>query len=168
MNINIKKDFAVSIFFALLAIAYLYGAESISVFNPFGDAGPDSKTVPQIIGWLMLLLSIGLFISTFIKYRNTKAETSTNTQTDGTKKTVPVKLIVSLVLLSLYIALYQSLGFILSSIGYLILQSFLLTPPEKRKKLSLFIVVLSVVFTIATYFIFSKYLTMSLPIGILG
>ncbi|TCP97733.1 putative tricarboxylic transport membrane protein [Cricetibacter osteomyelitidis] len=169
MNINIKKDFAVSIFFAVLSIAYLYGTQSISVFSPFGQQGLDSKSVPQIIGGLTLLLSISLFITTLIRYRKSRSETEyVQAEEIATKKKFPIKLVASIVLLSLYIGLYQSLGFIVSSIAYLILQSLLLIPTEKRKKWTLFIIVLSVVFTVTIYFVFSKYLTLFLPSGILG
>ncbi len=167
MNLKVKKDFAVSIFFAVLAIAYLYNAQSISVFSPFGQQGPDSKTIPNIIGGLMLLLSAILFITTLINWRKTKS-TETEKFTKKQIKKFPIKLVISLVLLSLYIACYQDIGFIISSIVYLILQSFVLIPSEKRKKWMLFITVLSIVFTVAIYYVFSKYLTLFLPIGILG
>ena len=167
MNIKIKKDFAVSIFFALLAIGYLYSAQSISVFSPFGQQGPDSKTIPNIIGGLMLLLSISLFITTLINYRKSKVSEQPIEKAEQKRK-FPIKLITSLVLLSLYIACYQDIGFIISSIVYMILQSLVLTPTDKRKKWALFIIVLSVVFTVAIYVIFSKYLTLFLPTGIFG
>lgn len=167
MRTDIKKDFAVSLFFAVIAIAYLYGAQNISVFSPFGQQGLDSKSVPRIIGVLTLLLSGVLFVTTLLRHRR-QTENPPATAEAATKKPFPVKLVTSIVLLALYIGLYQSLGFILSSIAYLISQSLLLTPAEKRKKWALFIVILSVVFTVGVYVIFSKYLTLFLPSGLLG
>lgn len=170
MNINIKKDFIVSVFFAFLALCYLYFAQKISVFNPFADTGPNSQTVPKIIGWLMLFLSLSLFTSTLFKCKEIKKETKEdeNIEELEIKNQSPIKLIISLVFLTFYVGTYQYLGFILSSIIYLILQSLLLMPSEKHKKWVVFIIGLSILFTVITYFIFSKYLTMSLPIGILG
>lgn len=167
MNLKIKKDFVVSLFFAVLAVVYLYHAQDISVFSPFGQQGPDSKTIPNIIGGLMLFLSVILFITTLINRRKNHSAEATVITAERTKK-FPIKLILSLVLLSLYIACYQDVGFIVSSIAYLILQSLVLIPTEKRQKWLLFIIVLSVVFTIVIYYVFSKYLTLFLPVGILG
>ncbi|ABR75201.1 conserved hypothetical protein [Actinobacillus succinogenes 130Z] len=167
MNPKIKKDLAVSIFFAVLAISYLYHAQSISVFSPFGQQGPDSKTIPNIIGGLMLFLSVVLFITTLSNWRKTKSLETPALTAEQTKK-FPIKLVLSLALLSLYIACYQDAGFIVSSITYLILQSIVLLPAEKRKKWILFIIVLSIVFTVSIYYVFSKYLTLFLPVGILG
>ncbi|WP_439234448.1 tripartite tricarboxylate transporter TctB family protein [Lonepinella koalarum] len=167
MNTKIKKDFIVSLFFALLAIGYLYQAQSISVFSPFSQDGPDSKTVPNIIGGLMLLLSATLFVTTLFSWRKNKLVSTAEAPIQSTKK-FPIKLVISLVLLGLYIACYQEVGFIISSISYLILQSIVLIPAEKRKKWTLFIIGLSIVFTVVIYFLFSKYLTLFLPIGLLG
>lgn len=166
MKTDVKKDFAVSIFFALLALAYLYASQSISVFSPFGQQGLDSKSVPRLIGGLMLFFSVLLFVGTLLRHRHTRQDTLA--ATDAQPRRFPKKLVLSVVLLSLYIALYQRLGFVLASIGYLVLQSLLLTPADRRRKWTLFIVVLSIVLTIAIYVVFSRYLTLILPAGILG
>lgn len=166
MKTDVKKDFAVSIFFALLAIAYLYASQNISVFSPFGQQGLDSKSVPRIIGGLMLFFSILLFVITWLRHH--RAPEGTIPLSDREKRHFPKKLVLSVILLGLYIALYQSLGFILASIAYLILQSLLLAPAEKRKTWAVFTAVLSVVLSVTIYLVFSRYLTLMLPPGILG
>lgn len=166
MKTDVKKDFAVSIFFALLAIAYLYASQNISVFSPFGQQGLDSKSVPRIIGGLMLFFSILLFAITWLRQRHVQEDPTPPSGRE--KRRFPKKLVLSVILLGLYIALYQSLGFILASIAYLVLQSLLLAPAEKRKTWTLFIVILSVVLSATIYLVFSRYLTLMLPPGILG
>lgn len=192
MKTDVKKDIAVSIFFAVLASLYLFGTRTISVFSPFGKQGLDSKSIPIMIGSLMLALSILFLITTLLRhFKNVKNSTIKSEEAsngsvcdpahiacvippqDGVapsplKKAFPVKLILSLVLLCLYIAFYQSVGFIITSAAYLILESLLLTPTDKRKKWTLFIIVSSIVFTVLIYIIFSKYLSLFLPSGILG
>ena len=86
----------------------------------------------------------------------------------GAHQVMSIKLIISLVFLAVYIALYQPLGFILSSIFFLMAESFLLTNKGEVKKWALFIVLFSIGVSIVIYFIFTKYLTLVLPSGILG
>ncbi|MDT4763173.1 tripartite tricarboxylate transporter TctB family protein [Sphaerochaeta sp. PS] len=186
MNKELKKELGVGIFFAALSFAYLLGTTFVSTFSPFGNRGLDSKSVPMLIGGLALVLSASLIISTCIKYRQTKATTNLKKEqvcdsdevvciappdgveiTDKTKK-LPVKMVLSVVFLVLYFALYQRIGFILSSIFYLIAEIFLLTEKQKRKKWALFIILFSIGVTVLIYVVFTRYLTLFLPRGILG
>jgi hypothetical protein len=77
-------------------------------------------------------------------------------------------LVVSLALLGAYIFLFQKIGFILSTILYLMFSVTLLTPAAKRRRLMPFIVLFSSGVPFLIYFIFTKYLSLILPRGILG
>jgi energy-coupling factor transporter transmembrane protein EcfT len=83
-------------------------------------------------------------------------------------KVVPVKLILSFVFLVIYIAGYQTAGFILASTFFLMAESFILVEKEKRKKWRVFIIVFSIVASLFIYFVFTNYLSLFLPKGILG
>ncbi len=181
MKTDIKNNIYVSLFFMILSILYLIATQQISVFSPFGKQGLDSKSIPLIIGWGMLILSILLLIITFLRYQKEKDQTiqsnapksvnSSPKETPSAKQAdnhTAIRLLASLILLCLYILAYQPLGFILSSIAYLIAQSLLITPADKRKKWTLFIILFSIFFTLLVYIIFSKYLTLFLPSGLLG
>ncbi len=170
MKTDVKKDIAVSLFFMLVAIAYLMGTRSISVFSPFGNQGLDSKSIPIMIGGLMIVFSLMFLAVTLLNYRKEKASAAPSVQAQPVASGVriPFKLLASLVLLCLYIVCYQPVGFVISSAAYLILESFLLTPADKRKKWAIFIVLFSIGFTGGIYILFSKYLSLFLPIGILG
>ncbi|MDD3904749.1 MAG: tripartite tricarboxylate transporter TctB family protein [Sphaerochaeta sp.] len=186
MNKATKKELGVGIFFAVLAIAYILESLNVSTFTPFGNRGLDSQSVPAMIGWLSFGLSVLYIIITLVKDRkNRRMEATENDQVcdvdnvvcmdipQNAKKLsltriIPIKLLLSLVYLFLYFLFYQSLGFILSSIGYLIAESVLLTEKTKRKKWALFITLFSVGIVVLIYVVFTNYLTLFLPKGILG
>lgn len=186
MNKELKKELGVGIFFAALSLAYLLGTTFVSTFTPFGNRGLDSKSVPVLIGGLALVLSASLIISTVskLKKNHTPAlkkedqvcdsdKVACITPPKGVEKTkaarsLPIKLVLSVVYLVVYFALYQKVGFILSSIFYLLAETFLLTEKTKRKKWALFIILFSIGVTVLIYVVFTRYLTLFLPRGILG
>ncbi len=188
MNSDLKKEIGVGIFFLVLAIAYIAGASTISTFTPFGNRGLDSRSVPELLGILTIILSVTHIIQVVLKARKLKtlqvASSSEKEVCDfeddicvvpprGTvlnriNSIISLKMLLSLLFLGIYTALYQPLGFILSSIFFLIAESFLLTPKAERKKWATFIVLFSVGVSVVIYFIFTKYLTLVLPSGILG
>lgn len=72
----------------------------------------------------------------------------------------------SIILMCIYVGLMDSVGFILTSIGYIFLQILVLKKDVKPKYL-LFILV-SVIFPIIVYFLFVKVFKVMIPAGILG
>jgi len=189
MNSDAKKEIGVGLFFLFLAISYIIGSTSISTFTPFGNRGLDSRSVPVLIGTLTVILSILHIFQVYMrdrKLRNLHAENTVKSEKiedqndheiyESTKisiinridNVISIKLILSLLYLVIYIALYQSIGFILSSIFFLIAESFLLVNKNNRKKWALFIILFSIGISIIIFFIFTKYLSLFLPSGILG
>ncbi len=184
MNREIRKEIGVGVFFLILAVVYIFGASKISTFTPFGNRGLDSRSVPQLLGVLTIILSVTHIIQSYLKGRRQKKIQSENkisteetpsyvqerpsTIINRIDNVISIKLIISLIYLAMFIALYQPVGFILSSSFYLIAQSFLLTNKSERKKWALFIVLFSISVSILIYFIFTKFLTLILPSGILG
>ena len=191
MNSDAKKELGVGIFFLALSIAYMIGAAGISTFTPFGNRGLDSRSVPLLLGFLMLILSAVHIVLLLLKERKLTARKGAKqsgiqeevlrgpdeaayaappgsniiTRIDSV---VPLKLILSMALLVIYVAAYQKAGFIISSTFFLMAESFLLVKEEERKKWSLFIILYSVAASVLIYFIFTKYLSLFLPRGILG
>lgn len=189
MNSDLKKEIGVGIFFLVLAIAYIIGSTTISTFTPFGNRGLDSRSVPVLLGVLTIILSITHIVQVILKDKKVRTlqidKTEKNEEIcdpdevacvdapEGTilsriDKVMPVKLILSFIYLIIYIALYQPLGFVLSSALFLIAESILLTNKEERKKWYLFIILFSIGVSILVFFIFTKYLTLFLPSGIFG
>lgn len=186
MNKDTKKDFGIGIFFFLISLFYLFESGKVSTFTPFGNRGLDSQSIPQMIGYLSIALSVLLIITTFLKARKEKKEAvkepseicdpdqvacivpPKGVKLQGFLHVVPFKLLLSLLLLFLYFVTYQRIGFILSSIFYLIFQSLLITEKGKRRNWIVFIILFSIGVTVLIYFVFTRYFTLFLPRGILG
>jgi hypothetical protein len=190
MNSESKKELGVGIFFLVLSVAYMIGTTTISTFTPFGNRGLDSRSVPLLIGLLAGILSSIQIITILVKEHKLKIASSEKT-VDETEEVcdpdeiacveppkgtiiqridnvVPVKLVLSMLFLMIYVAAYQKVGFILSSIFFLMAESFLLVRDEERKKWRLFIILFSIGASVIIYFVFTRYLSLFLPRGILG
>ena len=78
------------------------------------------------------------------------------------------EVVCTFVLLILYAVLMKPVGFIIMSMLYVYLQVWVLTPPEKRtKRMHTVAGGLAVFFSVGLYFVFTKYLMVMLPPGIL-
>ncbi len=189
MNKDLKTEIGVGVFFLVLAVAYMIGSTTISTFTPFGNRGLDSRSVPVLLGVLTIILSITHIVQVYLKDKKIKNLQIENTENkdeicdpdevacmeppEGSiiariDRVIPVKLILSFIYLIIYIALYQPLGFVLSSSLFLIAESILLTNKEERKKWYLFIILFSIGISILIFYIFTNYLTLFLPSGIFG
>lgn len=186
MDSDAKKELWIGIFFLVLSGAYMIGTTTISTFTPFGNRGLDSRSVPFLIGSLTLVLASVQIVTTLIKEKKRRNIASLRTTEDEkvksepaeaqqessiierVDKVIPVKLILSFVFLVIYIAAYQSVGFILASTFFLMAESFTLVEKEKRKKWRVFIIVFSIIASLSIYFVFTNYLSLFLPKGILG
>ena len=69
MNKATKKELGIGVFFALLSIFYIVASRSISTFTPFGNRGLDSRSIPAMIGWLSMALSVTYIVTTLISAR---------------------------------------------------------------------------------------------------
>lgn len=155
-----KKRLGTGIFFLVLSIAYLLGTMSIHSFSPFGERGLDSKSVPQVLAFFMIVLSFIQIAGTFF------GVTEKSDETKEKKQVVP--LFLSILFFILYIYLFDNLGFVISSVLYLFSMIFLLAPAGRRKSSILFFIVFSIIVPLLVYFLFSKCLSLILPKGILN
>ena len=190
MNSDSRKELWVGIFFLTLSAAYMMGTININTFTPFGNRGLDSRSVPQLIGFLAFILAVVHLAQLFFRVKKMKKNDSGQNDSrieevcdpdevacvvlpgggfiSRVETVISVKLILSGLLLAIYFAAYQALGFILSSIFFLIAEIFLLTKKEKRKSWALFIVAFSISASVIIYLLFTVYLSLFLPVGILG
>ena len=119
-------------------------------------------TMPTLVGVLMLVFGELLLIPAL---RGLKAES-------GQKKSARggfLPLCLTVALLFLYVALWETVGFIVMTFIYLTLQFIIFCPTAKRsaKTYGLFAAI-SVVATAIVYFVFSSGFHLTLPVGILG
>lgn len=161
------KDLVTGIVAAVFSAFYLMQTSGIKVFGG-ATAGVSAQTVPRLWGGAMLVLSIILILRSIIEMR--KAGKQEAEEKKGLLEVLKERreVVYTFVLLILYAALMKPVGFVIMSILYVYLQVWVLTPPEKRtKKMHGIAGGLAVFFSISLYFVFTKYLMVMLPPGIL-
>ena len=170
MEQKIKKDIGIGLFFFLLATAYFAGTFPIESYNPFGDAGLSSKIVPQILAVIMAALGLSTVIQSVFKLKKRNADKNF-AEASGTSvhinRKILGKFIFAIALLTVYIFLFDKLGFIISTVLYLSAMIFLLLP-RKNTKTGIFAVLFSLAVSFLVYTIFNNLLGLILPRGIFG
>lgn len=161
------KDLVTGLIAAAFSAFYLMQTTGIKVFGG-ATAGVTAQTIPRLWGGAMLVLSIILILRSIISMRK-QAEKSMEEKTEFLEVLKERREVVyTFILLILYAALMKPLGFIVMSILYVYLQVWALTPPEKRtKRMHTIAGGLAVFFSVSLYFVFTKYLMVMLPAGIL-
>ena len=133
-----------------LAIFYLLSAQSIAFFEGTGATALNSRTLPVFWG-----------------IRGAKLEAPDSGEEKAAQpRKAKIAVPATFVLLALYVLLMKSVGFVLTTIVYLFLQTLVLTPKGKTR--IWFAAALSAVLAVGIYLIFSRLLNVPLPAGILA
>jgi len=170
---NHKQEIGTGLFFLLLSVFYIGHSFTIKSFDPFGNSFLTSQAIPQVIGGLVVVVSVIHIIISVKKLQREKALPIQDTVTQAGSVSIQFgksfwMTLVTILLIGAYIFCFTRLGFILSSVLYLLPQIFVLTPAEKRKQFAAFIVGVSILTPVGLYFLFTKVLSMFLPRGLLG
>lgn len=161
------KDLVTGVIAAVFSAFYLMQTSGIKVFGG-ATAGVTAQTIPRLWGGALLALSLVLILRSILTMRKSKAEETTEKKGILAALKERREVVFTFVLLILYAALMKPVGFIIMSILYVYLQVWVLTPPEKRtKRMHTIAGVLAVFFSVSLYFVFTKYLMVMLPPGIL-
>ncbi|WP_373099810.1 MULTISPECIES: tripartite tricarboxylate transporter TctB family protein [Pasteurellaceae] len=150
------KNFLAGIIFFFIALFYLVNAFLIETKDL---VSVEADFMPKIYGSLLLFSSIILTITSFFKIKTKSSE-------ELKKKTDWQRIFSVIGLIFVYVLLMQYLGFISTSIPFLFLLSLLLTP-QYVKKVYWIYAVFSIVLPIIAYHIFSYYLNLTMPSGLL-
>ena len=152
----------------IVAAAFsLMQTSGIKVFGG-ATAGVTAQTVPRLWGVAMLALSILLILRSILAMRKKSEQDEEESLGFLARLKERREVVCTFGLLILYAALMKPVGFIIMSIIYVYLQVWVLTPPEKRtKKMHTIAGGLAVFFSVSLYFVFTKYLMVMLPPGIL-
>jgi len=156
-----KRDYIAGFIAFFFGICILLASFGISKTKLAG-VGPDY--LPKVIAIYIIglssfyLLSL-VFSKTPSKEKNQKEATAIENKT----------LLLTIALLIAYVALIESLGFLLVSALFLFGQMYVLAPDKNRnKKNIIFFAVLAIVVPIAVYLLFVNVFDLMLPAGILG
>ena len=156
-------DFVVGIFYAVLGIALIIGAKALPKSKVM-EIGPDF--MPTLVGAIILVLAGILLVDTFSRFKANAAEL----EASGFKDTSDYKRVLgSLVAALIYVNILKPVGFIVSTLVYLIVQIYILAPDNKRTKMDIIqYAIIDVVFTVVVYFLFRYGFKIVLPGGILA
>ena len=161
------KDLLTGIVAAAFSAFYLMQTSGIKVFGG-ATAGVTAQTVPRLWGVAMLALSSLLILRSILAMRKKSEQDEEESLGFLARLKERREVVCTFCLLILYAALMKLVGFIIMSILYVYLQVWVLTPPEKRtKRMHTIAGGLAVFFSVSLYFVFTKYLMVMLPPGIL-
>lgn len=149
-----RNNIIISIIFILIGDFLYYEASFIKILM---DKDLGSGFFPKVIGISMVIMALLNFCITLLDKRQKKQE---NRSQDDWKS-----FILTILCMIIYVAIFDSLGFILSTILYLFSQIIVLSKKENRN-LPLFAGI-AVLTAFAVYGIFVYLIGMPLPMGIL-
>lgn len=164
-----KNDLLTGLVFCLFSGAYFIMATQIAIPSSLKSSLLNASSVPKLWGAMMFILGVIILIRGVMKMNGAKKDGYNPPKGDlveKMKKSVweARSAIAMFVILFVYIAVLQSLGFLLSTIVFLFLEFFVLTRKEERK---LWVIVLmALVFGVAIYVLFKYGFGMPLPRGI--
>lgn len=142
----------VSVILLLFAIMYLI----LSFQLPsFAYTNVDADAIPKALGWLLVILAVGLYFS-----KDSETEEQKSRRNISLKNYGMIGAVFALILV--YIMLFETLGFITVTALFIYFTSWLL---GYKKHLTNIIV--SILFPLIIYYGFTEFLRISLPQGIL-
>ena len=116
--------------------------------------------MPKIVSGMLAVLGICFTITAFLKSDGKVQKSSTINKTEA------IRFLISFALFFVYIFFLKFVGFFIMTALYIMVQSWFITPKDKRHPALLVIISISV--SAITYALFVYGLKMMLPAGILG
>ena len=153
-------DIVVSVFYIILAAAIIIMAMMLPK-SAVMDIGPDF--MPLVIGSATLILAVWLLVLSVKNFKvNAKlAETAEIEECDYKR------VLGSFIVILAYVMILKPIGFIISTILYLPIQMFILSPSDERDGKSLVrLILITVIFTMVVFFLFRYGFKIILPAGI--
>ncbi|MEW4411023.1 tripartite tricarboxylate transporter TctB family protein [Clostridium sp. AN503] len=153
-------DIVVGVFFMILSSALIVMAKMLPKSKVM-DIGPDF--MPLCIGSVTLVLAALLTFLSLKEFKTRVAALDASDLPDCDYKRV----LLSIILVLIYVFILQPVGFIISTLAFLMLQMLVLSPDDERgKKDILKLAVINVIFTMVVFFLFRYGFKIVLPAGI--
>ena len=156
-----KKNKELILGCVMTALTVLYFVMTTQIKQKPGVVG--AATVPYVLAGIMGLLGLIQLWTGIKAVRNFHAEQSNK---EKAEKTDNATLLKTIGLIVAYLLLIQPLGFILATALYLFFQFIVLTPPDQKIKLWLYIL-LAVLVSVGVYLGFRYGLQLMLPQGLI-
>lgn len=153
-------DIVVGVFFMVLSAILMAMAQMLPKSKVM-DIGPDF--MPMVIGCVTFILAA---ILTFLNIKNFKMRAK---ELEGVE--IPScdykRVFSSVILVLVYVFALQPVGFIISTLVFLLLQMLVLSPDDERdKKHIIMLAVIDIIFTMVVFFLFRYGFKIVLPAGI--
>ena len=153
-------DIVVGVFFMVLGALLVILAQALPKSKVM-EIGPDF--MPTVIGSVTFILAA---ILTFLSIKNFKMHGKELEHAE-----IPdcdyKRVISSIILVLIYVFALQPVGFIISTLVFLLLQMLVLSPDDERdKKHIIILAVIDIVFTMVVFFLFRYGFKIVLPAGI--
>ena len=132
----------------------------------FAAVGVGAAFLPTIAAWLFIVLGAVMLI---VALRTAPPKSRSGLENPAPAATAfggVSAVLLTFVLMCLYVGLMDMVGFILSSIAYIFLQTLILTKGAPRQ--FLLFGILAVTTSAATYYLFVKVFQVMIPAGMLG
>lgn len=153
-------DIVVGVFFMILSSILIAMARMLPKSKVM-EIGPDF--MPMVIGGVTFILAA---ILTFLSIKNFKLHVA-QIDADSIPKCDYKRVLSSIILVLAYVFLLQPVGFILSTMVYLLLQMLVLSPDDARSKKDIIkLAIIDVIFTLVVFFLFRYGFKIVLPAGI--
>lgn len=153
-------DIVVSVFFMVLSAAMIVMAKMLPKSKVM-DIGPDF--MPLVIGTVTLILSAILLFLSVKNFKMHVAEIDPSSIEECDYKRV----LSSVILVLIYVFTMKPIGFIISTLVFLLLQMYVLSPDDERTKKDIVkLAIIDVIFTMVVFFLFRYGFKIVLPAGI--
>lgn len=145
----------------VFALAYYYASFKINILE---NKLINSTFFPRVLAGALILLSILLIIKDIRRQSQSNPESG-----DRMERAAVIRILLTVLCLITYVALLETVGFLLMTVLYIFAQILILTPKEQMSvKRLLWFVAISILFSLAVYVVFTRLFTMVLPRGILN
>jgi len=160
--LNKYRDVICGVCFMVIAVILFiatFSIKSLLGMNP----GPDF--MPKVASILLFIVAAGIAVEGLGEAKRYVPEEISEEEA-GYRKAGNRKVLYSAILIGFYVFSMGTLGFVISTLIYEFCQMIILTPVGKKKNYVLFAVI-TVVTTIFFYVVFTRYLYLMLPVGLL-
>ena len=147
-----------------ISVFYIVSSLSIKIFEGQGKTMINAGTIPRMWGICLLVLSTLLTVRGFRRSGEGRKEPS-----GGSARAWLIKnhaVLGTFLILTVYVVLLGTVGYVIDTVGYLFLQILLLSPVGEKKAVPALI--LAVVTSVVTYYLFVHLLNVPLPAGLLA
>ena len=152
----------------VLAAVYYAMATQIKQYNSGLPGIITSDFIPKVYGIAVMVLSAILIFRGIRDLKKARAQEAGETE-EASRFPVDPAIILVFLLLVIYVALLDTVGFTIMSTLFVLGLSYIPLPKEKRTpKTCVAVFVVALVFSVAITLIFVKGFSLTLPMGVLG